>query len=411
MSFLLNDPSSSALLANTAAEPARAPVRSTAVVIAPGDIHRQTITRALEARKTTVAGALTEYPSFHAAAALAGQDCDAFIVELDSDSDAALDLVEILCGHNRAATVMVYCRYSQPELLVASMRAGAREFLTGDIDLNVLSEALARAGARRAEALGAKRSQGKALLFLGAKGGSGTTTLAANFAVALRRESGQEVALVDLNPQLGDVSLLLGVTPRFTISDALVSPDRLDDEFLNMLVTSHPSGVSILAAPDVYTPAPLPEERTVGKFLEVVSGKFPYIVIDAGLSLGKSLEPVIQFAGTVYLVTQVDIPSLRNSQRLISYLGGFEGPRVELVLNRYESRKSEVDEDRLSRALGKAPNWRVPNDFASVRKSANTGASLFAEKTALAQTLHQMARQACGKLPEGDRKKGFRLFS
>ena len=92
-------------------------------------------------------------------------------------------------------------------------------------------------------------------MFWGAKGGSGVTTLAANFAIALRQETSGEVALLDLNPQLGDVSVLLGLTPQFTITDALLNPDRLDEEFVSTLVTRHGSGVSVLAAPDVFTSA------------------------------------------------------------------------------------------------------------------------------------------------------------
>ena len=385
-------------------------IKSSAILISPDAADRHTATRALEGRGATIARVLTEYPSYNQAVTLAGQDCDAFIIELDSDTDSALDLVETICSQNPSATVMVYSRNSQPDMLVASMRAGAREFLYGDIDPNVLGDALLRAAARRADA-GVKRAQGKVLMFLGAKGGSGVTTLASNFAIALRQESGGEVALVDLHPQLGDVALLLGVTPRFTIADALLSPNRLDEEFISTVVTAHSSGVSIMAAPDVYSSSLPPDERTIARLTEVASSRFPYIVIDAGLSLGKSIEPVIQLAGTIYVVTEVDIPSLRNSQRLISYLGGFSGPQLELVLNRYEARKSEIDEERLSRAVGIAPKWRVPNDYAAVRRSANAGTPLLSEKTPVSQVLHEMARVACGKVPESPKKKGFRLFS
>src|ERR1035438_9512416 len=88
---------------------------------------------------------------------------------------------------------------AEPGLLVSSMRAGAREFLYGSVMSPALGEALLRASARRME-MTDRRVRGKVLMFWGAKGGSGVTTLATNFAIALRQETGGEVALLDLNP-------------------------------------------------------------------------------------------------------------------------------------------------------------------------------------------------------------------
>ena len=76
------------------------------------------------------------------------------------------------------------------------------------------------------------------MVFWGAKGGSGVTTLATNFAIALRMETAAEVALVDLNPDLGDVAVFLGVTPRFTVADALQNSKRLDHDFVATLMTA-----------------------------------------------------------------------------------------------------------------------------------------------------------------------------
>ena len=108
---------------------------------------------------------------------------------------------------------MIYSRTAHPDLLVRCMRAGAREFLTEPISQDALAEALIRAAARRYELDRSKKLTGQMLVFLGTKGGSGVTTLATNFAIALTRESGKKVAIVDLNLQLGDVSLTLGIDP------------------------------------------------------------------------------------------------------------------------------------------------------------------------------------------------------
>lgn len=383
---------------------------TTTVLICPNPAHQRLLKHALEGQNSTVSINLPAYPTYNDTQALAETECDAFIIDLDSDRDIALDLVEAICSRKPSATVMVYSGTNQADLLISSMRAGAREFLTGAITNEVLADALLRAAARRVETM-TKKEHGKMLMFWGAKGGSGTTTLAANFAIALRNETGANVALLDLNPQLGDVSVLLGLTPRFTVADALRNPLRLDEEFISTLVTDHRSGVSVFAAPDTYAPSLPPEDHTIRKLIELVGSRFPYAVIDAGPGLGNNAEPLFQLASTIYLVTQLDIPSLRNSQRLVSYLARYNGPQVELVLNRFDGRKVEFDEDRLSKTLGITPKWKVPNDYAAVRRACNTGTPLISEKSSVSQVLQQMARAACGKLPEGSRnKKKFSLF-
>ena len=130
----------------------RIQAKPTAVLICPDEAHRNTLTRAMEARNATIAGVLTAYPAYNQLLSLVAQDCDAFVIELDTDSNSALDLVEAICSQKPSATVMVYSGNHQSDFLVASMRAGAREFLSGTIDPNVLSEALMRGAARRAEA-------------------------------------------------------------------------------------------------------------------------------------------------------------------------------------------------------------------------------------------------------------------
>ena len=162
-----------------------------------------------------------------------------------------------------------------------------------------------RATARRAE-MSDRRVRGKVLAFWGAKGGSGVTTLAANFALALKHETKGDVALIDLNPHLGDVAILLGLTPRFTVAEALANPERLDKEFVSTLMTADRSGVAVLAAPDTYNSLHA-QVSSVSKLLDLVAVQYSYVVVDAGPSLGEAaalLKTSIDMLN--YLVTQAD---------------------------------------------------------------------------------------------------------
>jgi len=380
------------------------------VLISPDESCRRNLRRALETQRATILREFTVYPSYAHLPALLDCDSDAFVVEMESDPDIAMDLVEAVCTRKPSATVMVYSAVPDSDQMVRSMRAGAREFLTGAIPPAELREALVRASGRRVEQA-SKKNRGKSMVFWGAKGGSGATTLAANFAIALRLETAAEVALVDLNPDLGDVAVLLGVTPRFTVAEAFQNAKRLDHDFVTTLMTAHPSGISILAAPDTYSSSIRSESRTVGKLMDVVGSQYPYVVVDAGRGLGDGIEPLFQMADTIYLVTQLDIPSLRNTQRFISHIQR-EGERnIELVVNRFDQRKTEFDDERVAKVLGLQPKWKVPNDYAAVHRSSNAGNPLVLEKSPVANALRTMARVAAGRPAVAEKKKTWSLFA
>jgi len=383
---------------------------SSVVLIAPDEAARRNLRRALDAQRATILREFDIYPSYAHLPALLDSDSDAFVIEMDSDPDIAMDLVEAVCTRKPSATVMVYSAYTDSDQMVRSMRAGAREFLTGVIPPAELRDALVRAAARRSERT-VKKTRGRLMVFWGAKGGSGVTTLAANFAIALRMETGAEVALVDLNPDLGDVAVLLGVTPRFTVAEALQNSKRLDHEFVNTLMTPHRSGIAILAAPDTYRSSIQSESRTVGKLMDVLGTQYPYVVVDAGRALGDGLDPLFQMADTIYLVTQLSVPSLRNTQRFISHIQ-LEGERnIELVVNRFEPRKTEFDDERVTKVLGLEPKWKVPNDYAAAHRTSNAGDPLILEKSPIANVLRSMARAAAGRPVPVARKKGWGLFA
>ena len=150
---------------------------------------------------------------------------DVIIIDLDSDPEYALELVESI-GANGTATVMVYSAKPDPDLLVRCMRSGAREFLTLPLELDVVAESLGRAAARKpvvriTTTVRQKKVNGKLLAFMGAKGGAGVTTVATNFAVALAQDPSQKTLLIDLDLPLGDAALNLGIISEFSTIDAL----------------------------------------------------------------------------------------------------------------------------------------------------------------------------------------------
>lgn len=380
------------------------------VLVGPHEERRKAIVKALAGPQARIARELTRYPSLDDLADLVGSDHDVLIIDIDANPERALDVVENVCGRNSALTVMVYSAHADAEVLVRCMRAGAREFLTEPVLPSSIGEALVRAAVRRDEVRRYRKATGKLLVFVGAKGGSGVTTLATNFAVALARESDDKVAFLDLDLQLGDGALTLGLSTKFSALDALENTNRLDSDFLSVLMTKHNSGLAVLAAPDGI-PSFQPSKDSIEKLLRVAREDFSYVVVDAGSHSVDLYESIFEVASKVYLVSQVSVAELRNSNRLIArYFAGVDGEKLEVILNRFIPRNIEIDETSITKALTHPVKWKIPNDFQAVRRAQNTGISVVLEKTPITRALVEMAKSASGSTAEQSKKKKFGLF-
>jgi pilus assembly protein CpaE len=378
-------------------------------VVSPDDERRQAAMAALSECQPGRVREFKSYPSdLTDVPAMLGNDFDVVMVDLDSNPESAFDLVESICTHD-LGTAMVYSSEDNPTLLLRSMRAGAREFLRVPFTPGVMAEALVRASALRSTTRPPKKVDGRLLVFLSAKGGSGVTTLACNYAVALAQESGQKTLLIDLNLPLGDAAIDLGIKAQYSTVNALQNSSRLDSSFLETMLVKHESGLTVLAAPTELATTHFSDDA-IDKLLEVARQEFDYVVVDAGSRLELQHTHLFDRSATIYLITQIGIPELRNSNRLITKLASAAGPKLEIVINRYDPRNMGIAEEHITKALTKAAEWKVPNNYAAVRRMQNTATPLTEEDTEISRAIRQMTRSITGQPPAPEKKRGFSLF-
>ena len=329
------------------------------------------------------------------------------IIDLDGDPEYALALVENISADG-FARVMVYSESADPEHLVRCMRAGAREFLTLPLEQGVVEEALMRAAGRQPVVRTTKKPAGKLFAFIDSKGGAGATTLACNFAVALAKESQEKTLLIDLDLPLGDAALNLGITAEFSAVDALEAADRLDAQFLSQLLVKHSSGLWMLAAPGRFK-AYQPAYEAIDQLLNVARYEFENVVVDLGYQMEMMETAAYREASTVYLVTQSGIPELRNSNRLIHEFFGAALPKLEIVLNRFESRGQSVPEEHITKALTRPAQWKIPNDYAAVRNMQISATPLVLTDSPISRQIRKMVSAVTGKSETAAKKKIFNL--
>jgi pilus assembly protein CpaE len=344
-------------------------------------------------------------PSLQDVSWLTDQGFEMILVGLDTNTHEALQTVQCLCALSQA-TVVVYSQRAEHDLLIQSMRSGAREFLTFPFAPDAIEEAMTRVAVRIQAAPAQKKTSGKILAFVGAKGGAGVTTVASNYAVALAQDTTKNTLLIDFDLPLGDAALGFGLAYEFSTVDALREAERLDSSFLSRLVVRHASGLSLLAAPGRFPHVPI-DNVAANRLLTVACNSFDYVVIDAGSRLDWTRTNLFDLASRIYLVTQIGIPELRNANRMITGAIPAHGSKLEIVLNRYSPKSIEVGDDAIERALTVAPHWHIPNDYLAVREMQSRAEPLALADSPIARVIRKMAGEISGLPNDKDKKKSL----
>lgn len=341
------------------------------------------------------------------------------IVEERSPDDSAvapdLALVDVRGGEtalqkvheyrSRWPSVMIIAiaAMAETQLILQAMRAGANEFFEcppGNDFPEALEHGISTAVRQSAERLSTLDTKHvcRTLSFFGTKGGTGTTTVAVNCATELARTVKRPTLIVDFNPLLGQVGLFLNVRPRFTLVDALENLHRLDAAFLSSLITKHRSGLEILAGSEAVDRPNGQDVTALNELLQILGQSYDFIVIDGGNLTNPVSEAAIFAADSIYLVANPDIPSVRNTQRLVEHLArmGVGGKPMRVLLNR-TSDQLLIGSEQIEQVIGQKVHEEFPSDYATVSAALNAGVPLtLSNHSELAARFSRFTRQIAG---------------
>jgi pilus assembly protein CpaE len=328
------------------------------------------------------------------------------VIDLADDPAVGLKLAQFLADQRPEQRLIAAGPELSPELLMAAMRAGITEYLPKPVAPEALAEALRRTERKLGRANGAAaREPGTVLSLFSAKGGSGSTTVATNLAIHLRQLTGKRTLLVDLDLELGEVALFLGAQPRFNLVDLVRNFHRMDAELLASYIEEHASGVHLLSAPYQPERVEAVSAEQIRTILGFLRQHYDYVVVDTPKTFTPATLATFEAADRIYLVTAVDLPSLRNIKRFAPLLdritGGHLKEKVRLVVNRHDASATEISDAEVERTLGLPIHWRVANDYESVIRSINAGIPLLLDgkASAVARDLRALGAEIAGLAP------------
>ena len=298
----------------------------------------------------------------------------------------------------------------EAEYALETMRAGAHDLLCKplrEVDLSIAIEKARKARARKDPA----ERRGKIVTVFSNKGGNGTTTIASNLSDALATEHGKRVVVVDLVMAHGDVTMFFNVTPTYTLLDLARNSGKADPEYIDSLIVRHSSGVCILADPPRIEDADQISADQVRDMLATLRSTFDVVVVDTPHQFDEKTLAALEMSDTILLVTLMNLPALKNTQRSIELFArlGILDDRVQLLLSRYLP-NDEISRESIEGILNCPVFYAVPNDYPTVLSSINRGKLLseIAPEKEVTEAFRKMAELLVGPAaPRKARKRGF----
>lgn len=343
---------------------------------------------------------------------------DIALISLDADPQRALAVVAEVHRETPDCNILVVSSSQEGSLILQSMRNGAKEFLNAPLNLDDFMAALDRIESVTGGRDGKIKSS-NVMSVIGACGGVGCTSLGVNLGCSLAANEANSVSLIDLDLSLGDADVWLDIIPDYTIQDVAENVNRLDYSMLKRSLTQHASGLFLLPRPvHMEEAAPMTAEE-LQRVIALLKATFSHLLIDLTKTFAPLDMAALQVSDQILLVTQLDLPCLRNVVRICQFLDERElVDRVRIIVNRVGLGDSQISLGKALDTIGREVYWQIPNEFSPVIESRNNGVPLVTEfpKAKITRAIQQLAAKIDSSIQDtgegaSDDKKKSGLFS
>ena len=371
-----------------------------------------------------------------------GQDAVTFIrdskpeialIDTNLSDINGLDLTELIRREYPFTQVIIVSQDKFYDTVLKSMRIGAADFITHDVKLDEFNVAIKRAydlaqeryvkgtPSYVAETIPVQPTVpstptklGSIITVYSPKGGSGTTTVAINLALALQ-SADATVAIADSSMQYGDVAILLNEVGKFSMHDLVPSIHELDTGLIDDVLLLHKStGLKLLAAPPTPELAEHVNGNHISKVLEMMKQMFSYVIVNTGSYITDSCLAAIDASNLVVLVVTQEVTAIQGIHRFLELWDklGLAYDRLLLVVNKYD-KKYSINTKRIQENVKIPIVATIERDDEAALQAANLGIPLaiFKKSSPVITNIANLSDIIVKKLDEVDTEDRIRLFS
>ncbi len=264
---------------------------------------------------------------------------------------------------SRIPIIMLSAR-KQADDVLSGYQVGVDDYVPKPVEMAVLGakiDTLLRRSQAAAPVVNAVRNS-KVIVFLHGKGGTGTTTLAVNLAVALQSGGAYKAAILDLNLEFPNAAMFLDLKPERALADLgdNVVADMDDADFAKYL-SEHSSGVKLLTASERPETAELVQLPMVQQSIDRLRAHADYVIVDTPATFSQLTLAAVDLSDLAVVVTAANLPSLKAALDCMFVLAKLQYPRERtlIVLNRTSVRG--LDFDQVTQFFGRKPELMIPN--------------------------------------------------
>jgi pilus assembly protein CpaE len=321
---------------------------------------------------------------------------DVVLMDINMPDMDGIAATEALLSQVPQTQVIMMSVQGEQDYLRRAMLAGAREFLTKPIGAEELYNSIRhvyrlQTTQRRYVPSGPADQgpgggdgggvQGQIIAVFSPKGGVGTSTIAANLAVALRLLTNKKIALVDGNLIFGDIGVVMNLVSSKTIADLANRISELDRDLLNDVMATHTSQVKVLLAPPNPQTGELVTSDHLRAILEQLRKEFDYVVVDTQSSFQDRALAVLDMADRIVALMTLEMPCIKNIKLFLEVAELLEYPpeKTLLVLNKADSRLG-IRVENIEANIHHKVVMQIGNAPYEMALSVNQGVPLVIEK-------------------------------
>lgn len=296
------------------------------------------------------------------------------IADVSDYQEQGLNFISKITSEFNECRVIALSDKPDVDLVIRAMRVGASDFLALPLIKEEFFEVLNKIYCDL-NLIKPKKSKCRVITVYSNKGGVGKTSIATNLALELAKITKENVALIDLNFQLGDITTFLDLKPSFNISYMLQNLDKINEDFLlSTLEKYKDTSLYVLADPPYFKQVDDVSSKDITKLFNILRDTFSYVVVDTSGGFDSKAMTALENSDLVFLATIVNLPAIRNCQRCLELFEklGFEEDKVQVLINRYME-NDEIKAEDVEEVLGKKLYWKIPNNYFTMMSAINKG--------------------------------------